>query len=83
LGIAGIRTRGTLINVGPLRSDNKAPPSLPNHSAGFYALLAPKGMIMFSRHENRQEHEGRNGAVLPEIEDEFRELVRRGTVTGA
>src|SRR6266536_2095361 len=36
-----------------------------------------KGMIMFRRHENRQEHEGRNGHVLPEIEDEFRELVRR------
>jgi hypothetical protein len=35
-------------------------------------------MIMFRRHENRQEHEGRNGHVLPEIEDEFRELVRRG-----
>jgi len=32
------------------------------------------------RHENRQEpaiHENRNGHVLPEIEDEFRELVRR------
>ena len=32
------------------------------------------------RHENRQEpaiHESRNGHVLPEIEDEFRELVRR------
>jgi hypothetical protein len=32
------------------------------------------------RQENRQEpaiHENRNGHVLPEIEDEFRELVRR------
>src|SRR5262249_10120263 len=32
------------------------------------------------RHENRQEpgiHENRNGHVLPEIEDEFRELVSR------
>ena len=65
-------------NVGRLGSDNKAPPSRPNHPAGFDALLAPKGMIMFRRHENRQEHEGRNGHVLPEIEDEFRELVRRG-----
>jgi hypothetical protein len=33
------------------------------------------------RHENRQEqlieHQNRNGHLLPEIEDEFRELVRR------
>jgi hypothetical protein len=36
-------------------------------------------MAMFrGRHENRQEHEYRNGHVLPEIEGEFRELVRRG-----
>jgi hypothetical protein len=35
------------------------------------------------RHENRQEpaiHENRNGHVLPEIESEFRELVRRRKV---
>jgi hypothetical protein len=38
-------------------------------------------MAMFrGRHENRQEpaeHENRNGHLLPGIEDEFRELVRR------
>src|SRR6266536_6092961 len=41
-------------NIGRLGSDNKEPPSHPNHPAGFDALLAPKGMIMFRRHENRQ-----------------------------
>jgi len=64
----------------------KAPRSRPNRPVYFDWLLRPKKdgamVTMFRRrHENRQEqlieHQNRNGHLLPEIEDEFRELVRR------